>query len=121
MFIVEYIMYDTIFLTKGESTVPYNLYKEWMGGELYVNPETKLGDLLEGDSEKRLLPGEYSLYMWGPLGTSLWIRNNNGVLQFHEYYDRDIYAEPQDKYMNAFKNGYEERKLYSEIVMRKNI
>jgi hypothetical protein len=108
--------YNSIFLTKEEATVPYNFYKEWMGGELYIhNTETKLADLLEGDSDQRLLPGEYSLYMWGPQGTSLWIRNS-GTLQFHEYYDRDIYADPQDKYMNAFKNGYQERKFDTTII-----
>jgi hypothetical protein len=110
--------YDNMFLTKEEANRIFICYKEYMGGELYIiinGIETKLCQLLEGDSDQKLLPGQYSLYMRGPQGTSLWIRNNNGIFQFYEYYDRDIYANPQDKYFNAFKNRYEERKFDIKI------
>ena len=101
-------------LTLYEVTDIFNYFKEYIGGELYIiinGVETKLRQLLEGDSEQRLLPGEYSLYIYGPQGTTLWIRNNNGIFQFHEYYDRYIYANPQDRFFDTFINGYQERKF----------
>jgi len=102
------------FLTKNDASKLFNYYTEYMDGELYFEiyeVQINLRHLLEGDSDQRLLPGEYSLYMWGPQGSSLWIRNNGDVFEFHEYDDRDIYAKPQDKYFNEFISGYIERKF----------
>jgi hypothetical protein len=115
--------YDNIFLTKDEAIEVFNIFRNYMGGELYIINEKvviNLRHLLESDTEQRLLPGQYSLYMWGPQYTSLWIRNNDGILQFHEYYDRDIHANPSNKYFNAFKFGYEERKFENIKILHNN-
>ena len=90
-----------------------------MGGEIYIENNgiiTNLRHLLEGESDQKLLAGEYSIYMWGPQGSSLWIRNNQNILEFHEYNDQDIYANPPDKYFNAFKFGYKERKFDNQKI-----
>lgn len=111
-----------IFLTKEEACDIFTFFCEYMGGEIYItNNEVtfNLRQLLE-NSDQRLLPGQYSLYMWGPQGSSLWIRNNQNIFEFHEYNDQDIYANPQDKYFNAFKLGYEERIFDNQKIIHYN-
>ena len=51
------------FLTKEEANNIFIFISDYMGGEIY-EVTTNLRHLLEGDINEKLLPGEYSLYMW---------------------------------------------------------
>jgi hypothetical protein len=119
--LINYTDYN--FISKEESNDIFILFSKYIGGEIYINENDviyNLRQLLEGSTNKRLLPGQYSLYIWGPQGRSLWIRNNQNNFEFYEYNDKDIYANPQDKYFNIFKFGYEERIFNNLNIIKYN-